>query len=100
MTLDKFIRDSGLADFDETEKVIYFAFYHLRKQAVEEFSASDGAMLAIILKRRKLNASPTADVDARSVYGAEARQMGWSSDSRDRKRGTGSGWLVESGAGL
>lgn len=43
MTLDKFIKDSGLGDFDETLKVIYFAFYHLRKGAVEEFSASDGA---------------------------------------------------------
>jgi hypothetical protein len=43
MTLDKFIKDSGLADFDETEKVVYFAFYHLRKQAIEEFSAGDGA---------------------------------------------------------
>jgi hypothetical protein len=43
MTLEKFIAESGLADFDETQKVVYFAFYRLRKQAVEEFSASDGA---------------------------------------------------------
>ncbi len=43
MTIDKFIKDSGLAGFDETQKVLYFAFYHLRKKAVEEFSAGDGA---------------------------------------------------------
>jgi hypothetical protein len=47
-----------------------------------------------------LDASPTGGVDARSVCDAEARRMGWSSDSHDRKRGTGTGWLVESDAGL
>jgi len=44
VTLEKFTEESGLADFDETEKVlIYFAFYHLKKKAVGEFSAPDGA---------------------------------------------------------
>jgi hypothetical protein len=55
---------------------------------------------AIIGKRRNLDASPTGEVDAGTVYGAEVRRMGWSSDSRDRKRGTGSGGPVASGAGL
>lgn len=43
MTLEKFIAESDLARLDETQKVLYFAFYHLKKQGVEEFSASDGA---------------------------------------------------------
>jgi hypothetical protein len=43
MTLEIFIAESGLADFDEMEKVLYFAFYHLKKSALEEFSAQEGA---------------------------------------------------------
>jgi hypothetical protein len=35
-----------------------------------------GALLAIIRKRRNLDASPGGDVDARSVYGAAGRRMG------------------------
>jgi hypothetical protein len=41
MTLDKFIDDSGLADFTELDKALYFAFYHLKKQQVEEFTAGE-----------------------------------------------------------
>ncbi len=43
MTLDKFIANSGLEELNETEKVLHFAFYYLKSQATEEFSASDGA---------------------------------------------------------
>lgn len=43
MTLAKFIAECGLADLDELQKVVYFAFYNLKKNAVEEFSAADGA---------------------------------------------------------
>jgi hypothetical protein len=43
MTLEKFITESGLADLGELEKVFHFAFYHLKKGAIEEFSAADGA---------------------------------------------------------
>jgi hypothetical protein len=43
MTLEKYIRESGLADLDESQKALYFAFYHLRKSKVEEFSVADAA---------------------------------------------------------
>jgi hypothetical protein len=43
MTLEKFIKDSGLADLDEWEKALYFAFYHLKKSAIEEFSPGEAA---------------------------------------------------------
>jgi hypothetical protein len=43
MTLGKFIDDSGLADFNELDKVIYFAFYHMKKEHVEEFTAGEAA---------------------------------------------------------
>ncbi|MBV9505012.1 MAG: hypothetical protein JO323_08420 [Acidobacteriia bacterium] len=43
MTFEKFIKDAGVADLDETEKVIRFAFFYLRRSAVEEFTAGDGA---------------------------------------------------------
>lgn len=43
MTIGQFIAESGIADLDEVEKVLYFAFYQLKKNKVEEFSAVDGA---------------------------------------------------------
>jgi hypothetical protein len=43
MTLAKFIAESGLADLGELQKVYHFAFYHLKKGTVQEFSAADGA---------------------------------------------------------
>lgn len=43
MTLDKFIKESGLADFGELDKVLYLAFYHHKKNAILEFSVGDAA---------------------------------------------------------
>ena len=43
MTLDKFIAESGLAAFEELEKVLYFAFYYLKKESMTDFSAADAA---------------------------------------------------------
>ncbi|MBL8240143.1 MAG: hypothetical protein JNM66_22165 [Bryobacterales bacterium] len=43
MTLDKYITDSGLAEFDELDKVLYLAFYHLKKNSITEFSQADAA---------------------------------------------------------
>jgi hypothetical protein len=43
MTFEKFTSESGVADFDEVEKALHFAFYHLKRNGVEEFSASDAA---------------------------------------------------------
>lgn len=43
MTLDKFIAESGIANVDEVEKALHFAFYHLKKNGVEEFSAAEAA---------------------------------------------------------
>ncbi len=43
MILDKFIAESGLADLDELDKVIHFAFYYSKKGGVQEFSPSDAA---------------------------------------------------------
>jgi hypothetical protein len=57
-------------------------------------------MLAIIEKRRNLDAWPTGVSSGSSVYGAEARRTGCSNDSHDRKRHIGRGSSVESGAGL
>jgi len=60
----------------------------------------DLQVLAIIEKRRNLDASPTGASSGRNVCGAEARRMGLSNDSRARKRSIGTGWSVEPGAGL
>jgi hypothetical protein len=43
MTLGKFIDESGLADFSELDKVLYFALYYLKKDKVEEFTAGEAA---------------------------------------------------------
>jgi hypothetical protein len=48
-------------------------------------------VLAIIWKRRSLDACRPGAAGAKSVYGAEAHQMGWSSDSQDRRQGNESG---------
>lgn len=42
MTLERFIAESGIGDADELEKALHFAFYHLKKNKIEEFSAGDG----------------------------------------------------------
>jgi hypothetical protein len=43
MTLEKFIKDSGLAGLDEVQKVLHLAFYHLKRHALEEFTSADAA---------------------------------------------------------
>lgn len=43
MTLDKFIAESGIGNADEVERAIHFAFYHLKKNGLVEFSAGEAA---------------------------------------------------------
>jgi hypothetical protein len=43
MTLAQFTATSNVADAEEAEKALLFAFYHLKKSGVEEFSAGDAA---------------------------------------------------------
>ena len=43
MTLEKFIAESGIGNADEVERAIHFAFYHLKKNGLEEFSAGEAA---------------------------------------------------------
>jgi hypothetical protein len=40
MKLDKFIDVAGVDDMNESGKALYFAFYHLKKEKVEEFTAA------------------------------------------------------------
>ena len=44
MTLEQFVAKSGVVDVDEVEKALYFAFYHLKKNKVEEFSSPEAAV--------------------------------------------------------
>jgi hypothetical protein len=43
MKLAKFIDVAGIAEKGEKDKVLYFAFYHLKKDKVEEFTAIEAA---------------------------------------------------------
>lgn len=43
MTLEKFIADSDIGGADEIERALQFAFYHLKKNGHEEFSAGEAA---------------------------------------------------------
>jgi hypothetical protein len=43
MKLERFIDVSGLAELGEKDKALYFAYYHLKKEKVEEFTAGEAA---------------------------------------------------------
>lgn len=61
MTLDKFIAESGIGTADELEKALHFAFYHLKKDGVEEFSAGDAAKWVHDARLGNPNASRLGD---------------------------------------
>ena len=43
MTLEKFITESGIGTADEVERAIHFAFYHMKRNGLVEFSAGEAA---------------------------------------------------------
>lgn len=43
MTLDKFIKDAEIGKLGELDKVLYLAFYHLKRNTLPEFSSTQAA---------------------------------------------------------
>lgn len=75
MKLAKFIDASGIADVSEKNKALYFAYYHLRKENAEEFTAGEAAKW---ISANRLGAPNTARLKAnladssRTVRGSKA----------------------------
>lgn len=78
MTIDRFVTESGLAEIDELARACRLAFYHQKKNGIEEFCAVDCAKWSDDLRLGKPNTS---------------RLSGRLKNSRDTVRGSKPGYF-------